>query len=173
VGVVQALGRLRDDEGRDVVRDLHALLLRRVHELREVEALDVLHREEQALVAVVGELVDLDDVRVIQARGEVRLVDEHRAEAARRSVRRQDALDDEELVRALGAALFREEYFGHPSGAEAAEDLEIGELRGRLGRHRNGFGSAGHAASRRKAALHGSVRPHPSGRQACASRRTF
>ena len=131
VRVVQALRGLGDDERRDARRDLRALAAcAAAHELAEVEALDVLHREEQALVAVVRELVDLDDVRVVEARRELRLVDEHRAEAPRRAVRRQDALDDEELVRALGAALLGEEHLGHAARAEAAQDLEVGELVG-------------------------------------------
>jgi hypothetical protein len=50
----------------------------RAHQPAEVVAVDVLHREQQALVAVVRELVDLDDVRVVEARREVRLLDEHR-----------------------------------------------------------------------------------------------
>ena len=53
------------------------------HQPAQVAALDVLHREEQALVAEVLKFVYLDDVRVIQARGEVRLLDEHRAKTPR------------------------------------------------------------------------------------------
>ena len=54
----------------------------------EVAPLDVLHGEQQALVAEVLELVDLDHVGVVQARGEVRLLDEHGPEAPRAAVRR-------------------------------------------------------------------------------------
>ena len=41
---------------------------------------------------------------------------------------RQDALDDEQLERALGAALLGEENLGHSAGAEAAHHLELREL---------------------------------------------
>ena len=111
-------------------RNARSLRLRAAHQLPKVGALDVLHAEQLALLAVVLELVDLDDVRVVQARRELRLLDEHRAEAPRRAVRGQDALDDEQLVRALGAALLGEEDLGHAAGAEAANDLEFRQSRG-------------------------------------------
>ena len=41
----------------------------------------------------------------------------------------QDPLDDEDLVRALGAALFREEHLGHAARPEASDDLELRETR--------------------------------------------
>ena len=50
-----------------------------------------------------------------------------------RRVRRQDALDDEELVRALGAALLGEEHLGHAARAEPAHDLELRDLVGNAG----------------------------------------
>ena len=97
VRVVEALGRLGDDPraepGRDRVPFDRAAVIRRPRS----QPFHVLHREQQALVADVLELVDLHDVRVVEARREVRLLDEHRAEAPRAAVRRQDALEDEEL----------------------------------------------------------------------------
>ena len=132
----------------DPRRDARALRLRaRDMSVPRSRPLDVLHREELPLVAVVVELVDLDDVRVVEARRELRLLDEHRAEAPRRAVRREDALDDEDLVGALGAALLREEHLGHAARAEAPDDLELRELARRC---RSG-GALGHACERRRA----------------------
>ncbi len=127
VRVVQALRGLGDDPGADPAAECVVPLdFARRHEAAEIAPLDVLHREEQALVAEVLKFVDLDDVRVIEPRREVRLLDEHRAKATRAEVRGQDALEDEDLVRPLGAALLREEDLGHAAGAEAPDDLEAG-----------------------------------------------
>ena len=128
VRVVQPVRDLAHDVGGDVGREALVRLARATHELAEVRPLDVLHAEELALVAVVLKIVDLDDVRMVQARRELRLVGEHGAEASRRAVLRQDALDDEQLVGALGAALLGEEHLGHAARPEAPDDLEIGEM---------------------------------------------
>jgi hypothetical protein len=128
VRVVQALRGLRDDPRADPRRDLRAVGARGRHQAPEVASLDVLHREEEPLVAEVLEFVDLDDVGVVEARREVRLLDEHRAEAPRSSVRRQDPLEDEHLVSALRAPLLREEHLGHAARPQAPHDLELRDL---------------------------------------------
>ena len=46
------------------------------HDLDEVVAAQVLHRDE-VLVVDVADVVDLDDVRVVERRGDARLVEEH------------------------------------------------------------------------------------------------
>ncbi len=84
VRVVQALGGFGDDPRGDPGRDARAFALGRAHEVAEVAALDVLHREDVPFLAFVRELVDLDDVRVVQTGRELRFVDEHRAKATRR-----------------------------------------------------------------------------------------
>src|SRR4029079_1170677 len=56
---------------------------------------------------------------------------EHGAEATRRTVSRQNSLEDEQLERALGAALLREEHLRHTARPETSDDLEIGESLGR------------------------------------------
>ena len=128
VCVVEALRRLGDDPRRDPWRDARCSALRRAHEMAEVASLDVLHREDVPVVALVGELVDLDDVGVVQACRELRLVDEHRAKATRRRVRGQDALDDDDLVGALGTTLLGEEDLRHPARPEPAHGLELRDL---------------------------------------------
>ena len=126
---MQALGRLAIPSTPPTHgRNARALRAGRGHEPAEIAAFDELHGEQQALVAEVLELVDLDHVRVVQTCGEVRLLDEHRAEAPRAAVGRQDPLEDEELVSALGAALLGQEDLGHAARAQAAHDLEVGDL---------------------------------------------
>ncbi|MFT3766140.1 MAG: hypothetical protein QM820_11595 [Minicystis sp.] len=142
VGVVQPLRGLGHDERGHGRRDARALLPGRGDHPAEIEPLDVLHREEQPLLAVIGELVDLDDVRVVEPGRELRLLHEHRPEPPRRPVRREDALDDEQLVRALGPPLLGEEDLGHPARAQAVEDLEVGELLRGLG-HSGGAAAGG------------------------------
>ena len=133
VRVVQPLAASAIDVRADPRRDAR-LRFRGAHQLAEVEALDVLHREKEPLVAVVLELVDLDDVRVVEARRELRLFDEHRSEAPRGAVRGEDPLDDEDLVGALRASLLGEENLRHAAGPETADDLELAELGGKQGR---------------------------------------
>ena len=142
VRVVEALGRFGHDPRAEPRRDVGPLRARHAHQAAEIAAFDELHREEQAVVAEVLELVDLYDVRVIEARREVGLFDEHRPEPPRAAVRRQDPLEDEDLERPLRAALLREKHLRHPAGAETADDLELRDLLGRggcggLGSHQN------------------------------------
>ncbi len=135
VGVVKPLRGLGDDPRAYPRRDTRRLRLRPAHQASEVAPLDVLHGEEQPFVAEVLKLVDLDDVRVIETRRQTRLLDEHRAKAPRRAVRRQDALEDEDLEGSFGAPLLGEEYLRHSARPEAAHDLELSDLSGR-GRRR-------------------------------------
>ncbi len=144
VRVVQALGRLGHHPRGHPWRHPGTLAPGRRHEPPEVTALDVLHGQEQPLVAEVLELVDLHDVGVVQTCGEVRLLDEHRAKAPRAAVCGQDALEHEQLVGALGSALLGQEHFGHAAGAQAAHDLEVRDLRGRGRRGSAGRVGPGH-----------------------------
>ena len=92
--------------------------------------LHVFHGEQQPLVTEVLQLVDLDDVGMVQAGGEPRFLDEHGPKAPRPAVRRQDALEDQDLVGPLCSRLFREEHLGHATGAQAPHDLELRNLAG-------------------------------------------
>jgi hypothetical protein len=144
VGVVEPLRRLGDDPGRRPRIDPLASGLRAREEPTQIGPFHVLHRQELPLVPSVVELVDLHHVRMVEARGELRLLDEHGAEPKGGPVRGQDALYDEHLVRPLGAALLREKHLGHSSRTEATNDLERRKLLGRdfrmLGRGHEGSG---------------------------------
>ena len=62
----------------------------------------------------------------------------------------QDALEDEDLVGALGPSLLGEEDLGHPAGAQAPDDLELRDLPSAGdGRGCGGRGGPGHAPSAR------------------------
>ena len=66
-----------------------------------------------------ADLVRLDDVGMIQPRGEARFVEEHLAEAAVLGEVRAEALDDDQLVEArAGRGRHREEHVGHPAPPE-------------------------------------------------------
>jgi hypothetical protein len=67
------------------------------HELAGVDAVDVLHRDEEVAVDL-PELVDVDDVRVGQARGQPRLRQEHLHEVGRLGQVREDALDRDPAI---------------------------------------------------------------------------
>ncbi len=112
----------------DRQRDLVAPAAR--EDAREVEAVHVLHRD----VVRVGrrcagrlrgrslaEVEHLDDVRVRQADGELRLVDEHLDEVRATGELRQNSLDDEDLLEALDAVALRLEHLGHAALPEPLE----------------------------------------------------
>ena len=86
----------------------------------EVEALDVLHRDEEALV-LAPEVEDLHHVRVAQARRELRLVDQHLAEGRVARELRQDLLHDAEPRGAELGLLARQVDLGHPAFADEVE----------------------------------------------------
>ncbi|MFO0553987.1 MAG: hypothetical protein U0271_36745 [Polyangiaceae bacterium] len=76
VRCVQAGARLSDDLHADAQGDIGAVLARELRQRGERLAVDPLHREVEDLVFLT-EVDDLDDVRVLDARGDLRLVEEH------------------------------------------------------------------------------------------------
>src|SRR6185436_3140406 len=75
------------------------------------------------------ELVDLADVRVIEARDELALVEEHRDVRGRRDELGQQALDDDGLLEPGLAGEPREMDLGHAAGRELTDQLIPAELR--------------------------------------------
>ena len=82
---VEALQDLDHDAERQLDRQRDALPRAATKELAEVEALDVLHRDVQRVV-LAPQLLDADDVRVLEARRELRLLREQRRQALGASV---------------------------------------------------------------------------------------
>ena len=127
VRVVEPLGQLLHDVRRQPERQALAGLGGLLQQAQQVDALDVLHREE-VRVADRAEVEHLDDVRVVEAERDLRLVDEHRDELAAPRVRGVDLLDHQGLgepLRDLGA---REEHLGHATGADLADQRVFSEL---------------------------------------------
>jgi hypothetical protein len=89
----------------------------------------VLHREEVAGV-VVPDIEHLDDVLVMELRGEPRFLEEHLHELAIACELREHALDDDALREALEPRELREKQFRHPTVREATGDLVTAELLG-------------------------------------------
>src|SRR5262249_28405401 len=99
MGVVEAPERFRHHEEGELDREGNALVRRAAEELAEVEAFDILHRDEERAVFA-PEVFHLDDVDVVQARGELRFGDEELGEARAMRERREDLLHDHEARRA-------------------------------------------------------------------------
>ena len=100
VRVVERVEHVARDQRRELGRqpDLRA---RALAEQREhVEAVDVLHRDVRR-VGIGAELEHLDDVAVIELRGDPRLVDEHLDERLVGREVRQDLLDRDQLLEAV------------------------------------------------------------------------
>ena len=108
-------------------RDPEPLALARAVELRERVALDVLHGQVEDLV-LLAEVEDLRDVRVLDARGDARFVEEHLLEAHVRRELREDCLDGDELLEAVFAPLPRDPDARHPALGDGAEQLVAIEL---------------------------------------------
>jgi hypothetical protein len=83
-----------------------------------VAAEEVFHGDEIA-VADLTEIVDLDDVGMIELRGELRLVEEHPHEALLVAQVRADALQHHRLLEALHARLAGEEDLRHSADGDA------------------------------------------------------
>ena len=103
VRVVERLQHLADDEHRERARDVHALLRGDAQQAQPVEAVDEFQRGEE-LAAHLAEVQHLDDLRVGELRGQLRLVDEHRDEVRVGRQVGQDPLDDQDLLEAVRRA---------------------------------------------------------------------
>ena len=90
----------------------------------QVHAVHELHDEEVRVFAF-ADVEDRDDVRVVQARREPRLVQEHLDEALVLREVRQHALDRDALLEALHADGFAEVHLRHAAGFEALDDAVL------------------------------------------------
>jgi hypothetical protein len=127
VRVVEALRDLLDDVRGEPVVEAAALAGGVLQQAQEVHPVDELHREEVG-VADRAEVEDLDDVRVVEAERDLRLVDEHRHELARLRERRVDLLDHQRLGEALRHGGPRQEHLRHATGADLAHQRVFPEL---------------------------------------------
>jgi hypothetical protein len=133
---VVALAAMRVIErARGLRRDPHTQRQRQVlgrravrERAREVGAVHVLHRDEVGAVGL-SEIEDLDDVRVGQARRDLRLADEELCEARPCCERGKHALDDDGLLEPGGASRSRAPHLRHPAFGDAIEELVVSDAR--------------------------------------------
>ena len=122
VRVMQPRERVGDDARADDRLEGRVALLTSAHDAVERLPLQILHRD-VVDAFVLPHLVGVDDVRMVQARGQSGLVQKHRAKALVVGETRAEALDDGELVEAHRPARQREEDLGHPTAPEDGEEL--------------------------------------------------
>ena len=99
----------------------------RAHRLGQVVAADVLHRDE-VLALDRAQLEDVDDVGMVEARGQLRLLDEHLDERRVIGEVGENPFDDEhafEAGRALDASLV---HLRHTASSDALEQRVLAEL---------------------------------------------
>ena len=100
VGVIEPCAQLLDDVGRDVDGHVDALLAEAAHDPKEIRAVDILHRNEVALI-VLTEIKDLGDVDVVEAHRDLRFVDQH--------------LDELIIIGVVGWISLSARYFSKPA----------------------------------------------------------
>ncbi len=121
--VVRVLERPEDREGdveRNVERHLFAPRRSRANETCAGGAVDVLHGHVEFFV-VLAEVEHLDDVRVAEASGYPRLVDEHRDEVRVLRELRKDALYGDDFLKPVGAGAARKIHLRHAPRRNAPE----------------------------------------------------
>jgi hypothetical protein len=122
VGVVERVEDLVDDPRRELRLD-PAVPDRVLAEQREdVDAVDVLHRDEELIVDL-AELEGLGDLGMDEPRGELGLVDEHRVVGLVVDELRQQPLDHDALLEPVLARRGRDEQLRHPAEREALDEL--------------------------------------------------
>ena len=136
VGVGEAGRGLMGDVGGDHRRDPLAAAGDRVEEAHQVDALDQLHRQVEVAVDL-AEVEDLDDVGVVEAEGDLRLVDEHPRVLGLIGAVAADLLDHEALGEALTDGDRRRVDLGHAPLTDLSVEGVAAELLGE-GTHRAG-----------------------------------
>ena len=122
VQVVQRSEHLADDE--EPVRE-EIGLTEAVAEAAEGLSVEELHHDAVDAGRALDDLVRLDDVRVIEPRGDARLLEEHAPELVLLREVRAHLLDDDELLEALRALQGRQVHGGHSASAELDEAAKL------------------------------------------------
>src|SRR5688572_6181441 len=91
-------------------------------------AVEILHRDEVVTIDL-ADLVRLNDVRMIEASSDARLVDEHRDELGLVGEIRPKTLDDRQLAesRPCRASLYGQKHVGHAAVSELRDQLVLAE----------------------------------------------
>jgi hypothetical protein len=122
VRVIEGVEHLVADPRGERGIDTAALLGAFAEQGEHVDALDVLHGDEQH-VALAGELEGLRDLGVDQARGELGLVDEHRVVRGVEVEVRQQPLDHDLLLEAVLAGRGGDEQLCHSADRQPLDQL--------------------------------------------------
>ena len=126
VRVLEAGEQLAEDLQLHVRRERRAGGRRPSPDAIERATVQVVHRHEVA-IAFVPDLVRLDDVRVVEARREAGLVEEHREERRILDEVRLQLLHDDELVKAPRPLRHREVHDAHPAARNLGDELVLPE----------------------------------------------
>ena len=129
VGRVEAVRRVCAHAGRELHGDALASLLHAAHDLAEGLAVEVLHGDPVGVV-VLAEIEDLRDVRVVDARGDAGLVEEHVDELIVLDEVRVDALDRDPLLKAAGPVHAGQVHARHAAYADLVDDAVATEEEG-------------------------------------------
>lgn len=127
VRVVQPLARVGHDPQGDVPRHPLPTRPRAAHDAAQVLAVNELHGDEVGAV-LFAELVDLRDVRVVEAGDDLRLVQEHLNELRVLGEVRQDSFDHYVAVEALDAGLLCKPHLSHATGGQLLDVLVLAGL---------------------------------------------
>lgn len=92
------------------------------HEPAQALAMDVLH-DDRIVSADRGELVDLDDPRVTDARRDLRFAEEHLDDRSIAGKMRQDPFHSHRVLERSGASATSEEHLRHATGSQPTQDL--------------------------------------------------
>ena len=130
VSVVERVEHLHRHEHANGDGQAHVLLGRGAEQGQAVEAVDEFERDE-ILAAFLAEIRYLNDLGMDELRGQLGLVDEHRDEGLVRRQIGQDALDDEQLLEAMGRENLRLEDLRHSPSCEALDQGVAPKLRGK------------------------------------------
>ena len=117
VRVVERGGEARGDEQRQLDAEGMILFLSALDDRLQIVAIDVLHGD-VIRAADLPEVVDVNDVVVVELRGQLRFIDEHLDEFLVVREVRQDLLDRDDLLKSLFSALPRLPHFGHAAGGD-------------------------------------------------------
>ena len=125
--VVERRGDLRSDEEREVDRNRLIAFLRFLQDRLQIRTVDVLHGD-VVRVLDLAEVVDMDDVVVIELRGELRFIDEHLDEVLIVGEVRKDLLDGHDLLKTFHAAHARFPHFRHATRGDFFQKDVLPEL---------------------------------------------
>ncbi len=134
VRVVERVERLVRDPRGELRVDTTAPGRELAKQCEDIDAIDVLHRDEQRVVDL-PELEGLGDLGVDEASGQLRFVDEHRVVGLVRDEVRQEPLDHDFLLETVLAGRRGDEQLGHTTNGKAFDELVPAEAADRRVAH--------------------------------------